>query len=168
MPAEPLHRHNGGPLSDEDRRKLWDHVRAMEVLDEQAIEVRLDIAARKSLAKQDGFDTNMIAVILKRRKAAEGETRAADDMIRVYKDGLRDQGALPLEQTRKPATPRRPLQDIAEDLHGEALPDMPERPDREVRAAAAELDRLARESGGTITLRTGDGEHIATFGDDPF
>lgn len=132
MAKEPAHRHNGGPLSDEDRRKLWDHIRAREALNEQMDEVRLDIAARKELIKADGFDTNMVEVILKRRKAGEGETAIADSIIRIYEEGLREQGALPLEQTRKPTTPqRRPLEDIARDLHGEDLPEMPERPDSE-------------------------------------
>ncbi len=156
--------HNGDGLSLEEQRKLWDHIRALEVLEEQKADIGLDIKMRKELAKADGFDNNILAVILKRRKAGEGETRAADNLMRMYEDALRDQGALPLEQTRKPAAPRRPLKEVAEDLHGEPPPDMPERGDDGVVAAARRLDDLARQSGGTITLSTG-GEEIARFGE---
>lgn len=167
MPAEPHHRHNGGPLSDDMRRKFWDHVRAREVLNEQMDEVRLDIGARKELAKADGFDVNILEAVIKRRKAGEGETMAGDQMIRVYEDALREQGALPLEQTRKPTPPpRRPVEDIAHDLHGEDMPEMPERPDKGVMAAAEKLNDLARESGGTMTL-SGPGGSVTFGGDRP-
>ena len=170
MAKEPAHRHNGGPLSDDDRRKLWDHVRAREALNEQMEEVRLDISARKEIIKADGFDVNMVEMILKRRKAGEGETAAADSIIRIYEEGLRDQGALPLEQTRKPTAPvRRPLEDIARDLHGEDLPPMPEKLDPEVREAAERLNDLLKRNGATMTM--GSGENAVTFGAgmiDPF
>ncbi|MFD0804389.1 hypothetical protein ACFQZU_24150, partial [Streptomonospora algeriensis] len=100
----------------------------------------------------------------------EGETAAADSIIRIYEEGLRDQGALPLEQTRKPATPvRRPLEDIARDLHGEDLPPMPEKLDPEVREAAERLNELLKRNGATMTVGTG--ENAVTFGAgmiDPF
>ncbi|WP_294138377.1 GapR family DNA-binding domain-containing protein [Sphingomonas sp.] len=144
-------------MSDEDANKLWNHIRAREALNEQMEEVRLDIAARKEIIKADGFDVNMVELILKRRKAGEGETAAADSIIRIYEEGLRDQGALPLEQTRKPTTPvRRPLEDIARDLHGENLPPMPERVDPDVRAAAEALHETLKRSGATMTIGTGD------------
>lgn len=130
MAKGPTYGHNGDGLSPEEQRKLWDHVRAREALNEQMEEIRLDVAARKELIKADGFDVNMVEAILKRRKNGEGETRKADNLIRMYEEGLREQGALPLEQTRAtPAPTRRPIEDIARDLHGEALPEMPERPD---------------------------------------
>jgi DNA segregation ATPase FtsK/SpoIIIE-like protein len=139
--SAPVNRHhNGNGLSLEEQRKLWDHVRAREALNEQMEEVRMDIAARKDLMKADGFDVNMVEAILKRRKAGEGETRKADDMIRIYEEGLREQGALPLEKTRTAAPPaRRSLEDIARELHGEDLPDMPERPDIADYARARQL-----------------------------
>ncbi len=172
MPTDPHHRHNGGPLSDDDRRKLWDHVRALEVLEEQEAEIRLDKKARKELAKADGFDTNILAVILKRRKIGEGETMKAGEMIRIYEEGLREQGALPLERTRQPAAPpRRTVEEIAEALHGEAAPDMPEKADKTVEEAARKLNDMARENGATITL-TGGGHSVTFDGDnsifDPF
>lgn len=127
----PHHRgHNGGGLSPSEQAKLWDHVRALEVLEEAAADIREDQNARRALAKADGFDKNVLAAILKRRKAGEGETRQADNLVRIYEEALREQGALPLEQTSQPAVPeRRKIEDIAQELHGQALPDMPERPD---------------------------------------
>jgi DNA segregation ATPase FtsK/SpoIIIE-like protein len=127
MAQEPKHRHNGGPLSDEDRRKFWAHIRALEVLEEQKADIMLDVKCRKELAKADGFDTNIMGAVLKRRKAGEGETLTADALLRLYEDALRDQGVMPLEQTRQPTPPRRTVDEIADQLHGEPAPDMPER-----------------------------------------
>lgn len=122
--------HNGGGLSPEEQRKLWDHVRALEVLEEQKKDIAADISARKELAKADGFDKNVLAVVLKRRAAGDGETRKADNLLRMYEEGLLEQGVLPIEQTRQPAVPeRRKLEDIAQEMHGQPLPEMPERPD---------------------------------------
>lgn len=117
-------RHNGGPLSEDDARILWDHVRAREVLDEQKAEIALDIKARKDLIKADGFDNNIVDVILKRRKTGAGMTREADNLVWLYESALEEQGALPLEQTRKAraAAERRTTEEIADDLHAQSQP----------------------------------------------
>lgn len=121
---EPPHRHNGGPLNDDDARKLWNHIRALENLEEQKADLNLDVKARKEIAKADGFDTNILAVILKRRKSGAGQTFAADTLLKLYEEALEEQGALPLEQTRKQRLPeRRSTEEIAEDLHGEEAPE---------------------------------------------
>jgi uncharacterized protein (UPF0335 family) len=122
--TEQNRRHNGGPLNDDDARKLWDHIRALEVLDEQKADIALDISARKDLAKKDGFDTNILAVILKRWKAGQGETRAADSLLRLYEEALAEQKVLPLEETKRPREAgRRSVDEIAEALHGEDAPE---------------------------------------------
>jgi DNA segregation ATPase FtsK/SpoIIIE-like protein len=120
---QPLHRHNGGPLSDEDAEKLWGHIRALEVLAEQKQEVADDEKARKALAKADGFDTKVLAAIMKRRQLGEGETKAADTLIRIYEEALQEQGALPLEQSKRTAPPvRRSVEEVAQQLHGQEAP----------------------------------------------
>jgi uncharacterized protein (UPF0335 family) len=152
---EPKHRHNGGPLSDEDRRKFWAHIRALEVLEEQKADIMLDVKCRKELAKADGFDTNIMGVVLKRRKAGEGETLTADALLQLYEDALRDQGVMPLEQTRQPTPPRRTVEEIADQLHGEPPPPMPEKAADGVMDAARALDDLARKNGATMTVTGG-------------
>jgi uncharacterized protein (UPF0335 family) len=122
--APPPHRHNGGPLNDDDARKLWNHIRALENLEEQKADLNMDVKARKELAKADGFDTNILGVIVKRRKIGNGESRVADDLIRLYEEALEEQGALPLEQTRTRHPQRRSTEQIAQDLHGEEAPPM--------------------------------------------
>jgi uncharacterized protein (UPF0335 family) len=119
----PPHRHNGGPLNDDDAKKLWNHVRALENLDEQKADLNMDIKARKELAKADGFDTNVVAAILKRRKTGAGETSAADNLLQLYEEALREQGVLPLEATRTSQPARRSTEQIAQDLHGEDPPE---------------------------------------------
>jgi hypothetical protein len=78
------HRHNGGPLNDDDARKLWNHIRALENLEEQKADINLDVKARKELAKADGFDTNIVghrqAPQDRRRRDAPG--RHADPPLR--------------------------------------------------------------------------------------
>lgn len=116
-------RYNGeGPtlLEAENARKLWNHIRALEALEEQKAEVAEDIKCRKEIVKADGFDTNIIGVILKRRKAGEGMTLAADNLLSLYETALRDQGALPLEQTRRPreAEERPSIAEVSVKLHG--------------------------------------------------
>lgn len=161
MPTEPPHRHNGGPLSDDDARKLWDHVRALEVLNEQQDEIRLDMKMRKELAKADGFDNNILASIIRRRKLCEGETRAADSMIKLYEEALREQGVLPLEESRAPTpAPRRTVEEIAQDLHGQDAPPMPEKLDSATREAAERLKQMAAENGLTISVGVGNASNI--------
>lgn len=111
---------------DEDRqKKLWNHIRALEVLEVAKADVNEDIKARKTIAKEDGFDLNILSAVMKRRKAGEGQTLAADTLVELYEEALREQGALPLAQTRKPpeAEPRRTIEEISEDLHGEEPPE---------------------------------------------
>lgn len=120
---QPPHRHNDGRLTTEDADKLWGHIRSLENLEEQKADLNLDIKARKELAKADGFDTNIVAVILKRRKLGEGQTLAADNLIRLYEQALEAQGALPLERTKAAHAQRRSTEQIAQDLHGEDAPE---------------------------------------------
>lgn len=160
MPKEPPHRHNGGPMSDEMRLKFWNHMRALEVLDEQKADIALDIKVRKELVKTDGLDVNIVEAVRKRRKLGEGECRTADQMIAIYEEALRDQGALPLEQTRDRTPVRRTTDEIAQELHGEPMPEL----DGEtVKDAAAALEKLARGAGVTMTLEAGG--HAVRFGD---
>jgi len=114
-------RHNGGPLNEDDAKKLWGHIRAIETLNEQIEEVKLDVKERKDLAKKDGFDTKILEAVVKRRKIGHGETTQADELIKLYEQALEEQKALPLEQTQKRRTPedRRTVEEIDEDLHGD-------------------------------------------------
>ncbi len=117
-------RYNGqdGPtlLEAENARKLWNHIRALEALEEQKAEIAEDIKCRKEIVKNDGFDNNIVGVILKRRKAGEGMTLAADNLLSLYETALKDQGALPLEQTRRTrqAEERPSIAEVSERLHG--------------------------------------------------
>lgn len=116
-----MHRHNGGPLSEDDTRKLFNHIRAIEVIEEAEQDLRDDKKVRKELAKKDGFDPKILDVIVKRRKLGAGETRASDTLIKMWEEALDDEGVLPLEQTRITAPPRRTLDEISQQTHGVEL-----------------------------------------------
>lgn len=110
-----------GTLDAEQQRLLWNHVRAIEALNVQVDELREDIAARKSIAKENGFDVNILMAIIKRRKLGEGQTLAADNLIGLYEEALQNQGALPLERTREDpnAEERLTMAEASRRLHGE-------------------------------------------------
>ncbi len=112
-------------LDPEQQRKLWNHIKALEILAAQKKDIAEDEKQRKAIAKEDGFDVGIIAVVLKHRAAGEGQVHAADSMLELYEAALREQKALPLEQTRRPpeADARRTIEEVAEDLHGEPPPE---------------------------------------------
>ncbi|WP_169542524.1 GapR family DNA-binding domain-containing protein [Sphingomonas baiyangensis] len=84
-------------LGDNRASALYNHIRSLERLQEAKDEAAQDFNERKKLAKEDGFDTNVIAAILKRRKNGEGQTQAFDDLLRVYEDAIEEQKSLPLD-----------------------------------------------------------------------
>ncbi len=85
-------------LGDNRATALFNHIRALESLQEVKDEAAADYNERKKLAKEDGFDTNVVAAILKRRKNGEGQTQAFDDLLRDYEDAIEAQKKLPLDQ----------------------------------------------------------------------
>lgn len=67
-------------------RVLFDHVLALERLQVDKDEAATDFNVRVGLAKEDGFDTNVVKAILKRRKNGDGQTMAFDELLRDYED----------------------------------------------------------------------------------
>lgn len=90
-----------GSLDVEQQRKLLNHIRALETLEDAMQEVRDDIKFRKEIVKADGFDNNIVAMILKRRKVGKGESMAADNLLQLYEDALEEQGIIPLEERKR-------------------------------------------------------------------
>ena len=84
--------------------KLFNHVRALEALDEQKAEVQDDIKQRTELLKADGFDPAVTKAILKRRKAGAGQTRAFDELVEEYEEALREKGLFDGSATEIKAT----------------------------------------------------------------
>jgi DNA segregation ATPase FtsK/SpoIIIE-like protein len=70
---------------------LFAHVKALEALQEVKDDAAADYNERKNLAKEDGFDTNVLAAILKRRKNGKGQSMAFDDLLREYEDAVATQ-----------------------------------------------------------------------------
>lgn len=85
-------------LGDNRASALFNHIRHLEKLQEAKDEAAADYNERKKLAKEDGFDTNVIAAILKRRKNGEGQTVAFDELLREYEDAIEEQKKLPLDE----------------------------------------------------------------------
>ena len=75
---------------------LYNHIRALEKLQEAKDDAAADYNQRKALAKEDGFDTNVMAAILKRRKNGEGQTLAFDELLREYEQFIEDAKEQPL------------------------------------------------------------------------
>lgn len=99
-------------LDNDQAGKLWNHVRYLEGKEEEAQDIRDDVAERKKLAKADGFDPNIIGAILKRRKLGAGQTREADNLVQMYEEAIAEAGALPREETKGPGADRRTAEEI--------------------------------------------------------
>ena len=69
---------------------LYQHILSLERLQEAKDEAGADFNERKKLVKEDGFDTNVVAAILKRRKNGQGQTVAFDQLLAEYEDMLED------------------------------------------------------------------------------
>ena len=79
-------------MDHETSTKLFNHVRALDALDEQKSELQDDIKQRTELLKADGFDPDVTKAIRKRRKAGVGQTMAFDALVEEYEDALREKG----------------------------------------------------------------------------
>lgn len=82
------------------QQKLFNHVRALENLEEAKKEAAADYNQRLDLAKQDGFDANVIKWVLKRRKAGDGQTMTFDELTAEYEEALRSQKTLQFDDTK--------------------------------------------------------------------
>lgn len=67
---------------------LYNHILALERLDEVKRDASADFNERRALAKEDGFDTNVIASILKRRRNGDGQTKAFDELLEQYEAAI--------------------------------------------------------------------------------
>lgn len=85
-------------LGDNRAAALFNHVRALEKLQEAVDDARGDYNERKALCKEDGFDTTVVAAILKRRKNGEGQTQAFDELLREYENAIAEQKNLPFDR----------------------------------------------------------------------
>lgn len=84
-------------IGDNRSAALYAHVRALEKLQEVKDEAAADYNERKALCKEDGFDTNVVTAILKRRKNGEGQTVAFDELLREYEYAIAEQKEARLE-----------------------------------------------------------------------
>ncbi|AYJ85749.1 DUF2312 domain-containing protein [Sphingomonas paeninsulae] len=96
---------------------LFHHIRALENLQEVKDEAASDFNERKKLCKEDGFDTNVVTAILKRRKNGEGQTLAFDDLLREYEEAIEEERRFPGFTVRvvDPEPPREEQYDVEPD-----------------------------------------------------
>ncbi len=83
---------------------LYAHLLALERLQVGIDDARADFNERKGLAKEDGFDTNALTVMLKRRKAGKGQTAAADTLLSEYEEAVREQEAKDTDELESPSS----------------------------------------------------------------
>lgn len=75
---------------------LYAHLLALEKIQEAKDDAAADYNERKKIAKEDGFDTNVLEAIKKRRKNGEGQTIAFDRLLREYEEAIEVQRDVPL------------------------------------------------------------------------
>ena len=111
------------------QQKLFNHVRSLERLEEAKKDAAADYSQRLDLAKQDGFDSNVIKWVLKRRKAGDGQTMTFDELTAEYEEALRSQKTMQFDDTkvtitsggRTITTTASELAEVAESLVGNSM-----------------------------------------------
>jgi uncharacterized protein (UPF0335 family) len=75
-----------------DGRRLRSFIERIERVQEDLDASNEDKAEIFKEAKSDGFDTNVMKVIIKRRRNGEGATEEADALLAIYERALKDGG----------------------------------------------------------------------------
>lgn len=91
-PADELHGlgHNNPPRKPTRAEQLYQHVLALERLQQVKDDASADYNERKMLVKEDGFDPNVVEAIRKRRKNGKGQSQAFDQILAEYEDMIAD------------------------------------------------------------------------------
>jgi len=94
--------HNGGPISDERKKQLAGYVSEIERWEGEKATIQADIGQIFAAAKESGFDTKAMRVIIKDRKKSRAERDAFEAVCDAYKHALGMLADLPLGQAAMP------------------------------------------------------------------
>jgi uncharacterized protein (UPF0335 family) len=100
--AEPKIGHNGGPINDERKKQLAGYVSEIERWEGEKATIQADIGLIFNAAKDAGFDTKAMRVVIKDRKKSRAEREAFEAVCDAYKHALGMLADLPLGQASMP------------------------------------------------------------------
>lgn len=96
---EPRIGHNGGPLTADRKKQLEGYISEVERWEDQKKIIVDDIGLIYTAAKDAGFDTKAMRLIVKDRKIARDKREAFEAIVDVYKHALGMLSDLPLGQS---------------------------------------------------------------------
>lgn len=128
--------------SDRNNRAtaLFGHIQALEWLQEAKDEAGADFNERKALAKEDGFDTNVLGAILKRRKNGEGQTRQFDEILQDYELQIEQQERAAAARSEPGRASTNPPQEEANNQESNDMKKFDDTPEQAEDQAAAAAD----------------------------
>lgn len=89
---------DGAALTDDRKKQLKGYMEEIERWESQKATIQADIGQIFASAKESGFDTKAMRVVLKDRKKSKAEREAFDAVVDVYKHALGMLADLPLGQ----------------------------------------------------------------------
>lgn len=114
---EPKIGHNGGPISEERKKQLGGYISEIERWEAQKATIQSDIGLIFNAAKDAGFDTKAMRVVLKDRKKSQAEREAFEAVCDVYKHALGMLADLPLGQAAMPRSTQVDLEEAIASTH---------------------------------------------------
>lgn len=85
---EPKIGHNGGPLTEDRKKQLTGYITEIERWEGEKATIQADIGLCFKSAKDAGFDTKAMRVVIKDRKKSKAEREAFEAVVDVYKQAL--------------------------------------------------------------------------------
>jgi uncharacterized protein (UPF0335 family) len=97
--------HDARPLTTEEGQQLYEHIRAIEALEEEKQEIADDISERKTLCcERLPINKDVLQFVLKRRKAGRSTCGNFDSMLELVEEAIHT-----VEDQRRNAGPSRDL-----------------------------------------------------------
>src|SRR5262245_12439503 len=90
--------HNGGMVTDENRRKIASYVAEVERVEAQIVELRKEAGEIFKAADKANFDTKALRAIVRERKVDKAKRDAFDAVLDAYRHALGMLSDLPLGQ----------------------------------------------------------------------
>jgi uncharacterized protein (UPF0335 family) len=101
--ATSLTIHEARPLTKEEGAQLYEHIRAIETLEEEKAEIAADIGERKTLCcERLPINKDVLNFVIKRRKAGRSTCGNFDDMLQLVEEAVHS-----VEHERRSAQPIR-------------------------------------------------------------
>lgn len=121
---------------------LRSYIERIEALEEEKKAIGEDLAELYKDAKNEGYDTVVMKVVVKRRKMSDVERRTADELLATYEASLEEQAELPLNERSAPLK----REEVRSEKSEETVRSLAER------AKRAGIEKVATDDDGRVTF----------------